>query len=99
MLTPQRGEAQHADTPPDAGTWGPPRAYAWNTAKASQRIALRGVHTPITRSPAPPPLVRTTWNAERIRVDAGSPTSHTPTDPPTLPGTLRKATSDDRLHA
>ena len=97
MLTPQQSAAQHTDMLSNAGTWGPTREYARNTAKASQRIALQGVHTP-TAWPLGPLLVRTRSDAEPRKGDAGNPTSHTPTDPPAPLATLRKATSHRGLH-
>ena len=34
--------------------WGPPRDYAWNSAKAGQLIAPQGVQFPTARPPGPP---------------------------------------------
>ena len=98
MLMAQRGETRRIDTLPDARTWGPRREYAWNTAKAGQRIAPRGVQLP-TGQPPGIPLVRTRSDAESIKGAAGNSASHTPTNPPTPPATLKKATPNDRPHA
>ena len=83
---------------PGRGDVGPSREYARNTAKGSQRIAPPGVQTPTNR-PLGPPLVQTRSDSAPSKGDAGNPTSHTPTDPPAPPATLRKGTSDCCPHA